>query len=202
MRKYFTLGILALTCFPLFGQEEITLSKHILSVDFGSYRNRYLYPITNINYSAPEIEKINIRFSARLRSYGTLFFYSKSAYDFTPIAEYFFTDRSKPVYLSAGLGIDARIRMVNDERSEAEHSAEPLISLAAHGNYTKFSFNTPLWTRFYSNGISFTILPQAAWKAGEQLSVFLRYELSYLSIYKVLSHEWRRDCFIGLGMVF
>ena len=202
MRKYLTILFFISVFFPSYGQEKGNLSKHQLAVNFGSFRNRYLYPITDIKYSSPLLKKVNLKFSTRFRSYGTLFFYSKSSYDFTPLAEYYFTKTIKPFYFSAGIGLDTRIRLVHDERSEATSSAEPLISLTIHGNYKKLSFNSPLWTRFYSNGISFSLLPEASYQIGKRFSLFLRYELSYLSIYKVSSHEWRQDCFIGSQILF
>ena len=202
MKKYIIIVLLSSILQPLFGQEKDNLSRHQLSVDFGCFRNRYLYPITDLKYSSPILKKVNLKFSGRLRSYGTLFFYSKSSYDFTPLAEYYFTKTIKPIYFSAGLGLDARIRLVNDERSEARSSAEPLVSLAIHGNYKNLSFNAPLWTRFYSNGISFSVLPEASYQIGNRFSIFLRYELNYLSVYKVSTHEWRQDCFIGTHILF
>lgn len=197
MRMLLPFILFILVFSPSYGQEKDNLSKHQLSVDFGSFRNRYLYPITDLQYRSPLLKKANLKFSTRLRSYGALFFFSKSSYDFTTLAEYYFTKTIKPIYFSAGVGIDTRIRLVNDERSVAISSAEPLISLTIHGNYKKISFNIPYWTRFYSNGVSFTILPEASYQIGKHFSLFLRYELSYLSIYKVSNHEWRQDCFIG-----
>lgn len=202
MRKFLLFILFIFVFSPLHGQEKYNLSKHQLSVDFGSFRNRYLYPITDLQYRSPLLKKVNLKFSARLRSYGTLFFYSKSSYDFTPLAEYYFTKTIKPIYFSAGVGIDTRIRLVNDERSLATRSAEPLISLTIHGNYKKISFNIPYWTRFYSNGISLTILPEVSCQIWKQFYLFLRYELSYLSIYKISNHEWRQDCFIGTHILF
>jgi len=202
MKKNFTTILLVLILQPLFGQENDNLSRHQLSVDFGSFRNRYLYPITDIQYHSPILKKGNLKFSGRLRSYGTLFFYSKSSYDFTPLAEYYFGKTIKPFYFSAGVGLDTRIRLVNDIRSEATTSAEPVISLTVHGNHEKLSFDAPLWTRFYSNGLSFSLLPEASYQIGKRFSLFLRYELSYLSVYKVSTHEWRQDCFIGAHILF
>lgn len=202
MRKLLSFILFISVIFPSVGQEADNLSKHQLSLDFGSFRNRYLYPMTDLKYNSPLLKKINLNFSARLRSYGTLFFYSKSSYDFTPIAEYYFTKIIKPIYFSAGVGIDTRIRLVNDERSEATSSAEPLISLTIHGNYKKLSYTAPLWTRFYSNGISFTVMPEALYQIGKRFSLFVRYEMSYLSIYKASTHEWRQDSFIGTHIYF
>jgi hypothetical protein len=197
---YFILFVLIFS--PSYGQGKDNLSKHRLSVDFGSFRNRYLYPITDLRYSSALLKKVDLRFFMRIRSYGTLFFYSRSSYDLTPLAEYYFTREIKPFYFSAGIGLDARIRLVNDERSEATSSAEPLLSLTLHGNHKKLSFGAPLWTRFYSNGISFSLLPEASCQVGKRFSLFLRCELTYLSIYKVSTHEWRQDCFIGTHILF
>ena len=36
-----------------------------------------------------------------------LCFFSKSSFDFTTLSEYYFTKIKKPIYFSAGLGIDA-----------------------------------------------------------------------------------------------
>ena len=202
MRKFLTFILFIFIFSHSHGQDKDNLSKHQLSVDFGSFRNRYLYPMTDLKYNSPLLKKVNLKFSARLRSYGTLFFYSKSSYDFTTHAEYYFTKTIRPIYFSVGIGIDTRIRLVNDERSEAASSAEPLISLTIHGNHKKLSFNTPLWTRFYSNGISFSLLPEASYQIGKCFSIFLRYELSYLSVYKVSTHEWRQDSFIGTHILF
>jgi hypothetical protein len=201
VRKYLAI-ISFLICQSSFGQEKNSFINHQLSVDFGSFRNRYLYPITNIQYSSPVLQKVNLKFSVRLRSYGTLYFYSKSAYDFTPLAEYYFIKTTKPIYFSAGIGLDTRIRIINDDRSETASSAEPIIRMTLHGNYKKFSFNTPLWTRFYSNGISFSLLPEASYQIGKCFSIFLRYELSYFSVYNLSTHEWRQDSFIGTHILF
>ena len=202
MRKQLFPLLFLLISTTLFGQEEGVFSYHQLSIDFGSIRNSYFYPITNIKYNSPILKKANFSFSARLRSYGSLFFYSKSAYDITPYTEYFFNTSKRPIYFSVGLGLDARLRFVNDSRSEAKSSIEPMISLTAYGKFKRFSFNVPLWTRFYSNGISLTILPEASYQLNKRFSLFLRNELSYLTLFNIANHEWRQDFFIGTNFFF
>ncbi len=177
-------------------QESDDLTAHKLSLDFGSMRNRYLYPFTNVRYISPLIKKVNANFSLRLRSYGTLFIFSKSAYDITPQVECFFTKKVKPVYFSAGVGMDMRVRLVKDERSSAVSSAEPLVSVSMFSQFKKFRLATPLWTRFYSNGISFSLLPELSWQINK-FSLFFRYEISTLNTY-VGVQEWRHDSFVGL----
>lgn len=210
MRAYFIviicISVLGM-CPSLFAQEMNTFTNHQVSVDVGSYRNRYFYPITDVQYSSPLFTKANLKFSARLRSYGTLFFYSADAYDVTPLVEYFFSPPALGVSpiseavrftCSAGLGVDARIRLVRDIRSDAVSSVEPLLSVTLRCYSHKISFQTPLWTRFYANGISFTVLPEVSYRIVEGCSLFLRYELGYLMLYQSIAREWRSDVFIGI----
>lgn len=183
-------------------QEAHVLNTHRIAVDFGSYRNRYMYAMTDVRYQSPLAAKVPLAFSARLRSYGTFFFYSKSAYDITPQLAWYFTREPKPFYLSAGAGIDARLRLSNDVRSDAVSSAEPLVFVTAHSAWKKLRAEVPLWTRFYSNGISFSLQPEVGWQFGAHIAAFARYEFSYLQVYKMNTSEWRRDCFVGAAFAF
>ena len=198
MKKILLLAIILWNANSLFSQENPAFSQHELSVDFGSLRNRYVFPMTDIRYKSPVLSKIPLQFSVRMRSYGTLFFVTKTAYDFTPIAEYVFKKEKSAYYFTAGLGFDARLRFLNDIRSTATTSVEPLVALSANGNFEKWNFRAPLWTRFYSNGIAFTILPEVNYNFNEKISVFVRYEWSLLALYGGKSYEWRRDLFVGV----
>lgn len=202
MRKYLIIVQLIVAVSLSFGQESTNMLSHQISADFGSFRGRYVFPMTNIIYNSPLLKKMNVKFSARLRSYGTLFFVTKDAYDFTPLGEYYFSNLVRPIYFSVGLGLDTRIRLVNDERSEATTSIEPIVSVAVHAKYKAFSCSLPIWTRLYSNGISVTALPEISYSISPKVSIYLRYELSYLSIYKTDTHEWRHDTFIGTRFSF
>jgi hypothetical protein len=199
VKKILLLLIVLWNANPLFSQESSVFLQHELSVDFGSLRNRYVFPMTDIRYKTPVLSKIPLQFSLRMRSYGTLFFVTKTAYDFTPIAEYVFKNEKSAYYFTAGLGFDARLRFVNDVRSTTTTSVEPLVALSANGNFEKWNFRAPLWTRFYSNGIAFTILPETSYKFNENIGVFARYEWSLLALYGGKSHEWRRDLFVGVS---
>jgi hypothetical protein len=200
MRKLFLLCFLVNSF--IYGQETNSVIKNSLSIDFGSLRNRYIYPKTDIGFTSSLNKAKNFRVNARLRSYGTLYFFSKSAYDFTPILEYYSSKTEKPIYFSVGIGLDARIRLVNDNRSTAKSSVEPLVNLAFHGDYKKVSYSIPLWTRWYTNGMSYAILPQLNWKFNEKNALFIRYELTYLRISKNISSEWSQDIFVGLRRFF
>lgn len=180
------------------GQDNNALSQHHVSLDFGSFRNRYAFAINNLEYASPIFTPVHLRGSIRLRSYGTWFLFSKIAYDVTPIAEVVFASNTQPIYFSAGLGADIRLRILNDERSEAVSSAEPLVSFAANGTIGKFNYKLPIWTRFYSNGISATALPQISWQFNSRWAMLLRYEITLLQVYGGVTHEWRQDDFIGV----
>jgi hypothetical protein len=202
MKKLLFLVLLNFIAADIAAQETNAFEQQTLSFDLGTLRNRYIYPTTNLNYTSPLLQKFPVRFSLRLRSYGTWLIFSRSAYDATPLAEYIFSRNAQRLNFGAGIGLDARLRFVNDERSDAASSAEPLISLAAYGNFNRFSFKLPLWTRFYSNGIALTVLPELAWKAGKRTAVFFRWEESLLRIYNNRSQEWRNDCFLGAAYSF
>ena len=196
MRKLYFLCLLVSNF--IVAQENNSLTKNSVSIDFGSLRNRYLYPKTDIQFTSSLLKSSAFRVTARLRSYGTLYFFSKTAYDFTPILEYYFTRTEKPLYFSAGIGLDARIRLVNDSRSTATSSVEPLMSLSLHGNYKNLSYSMPLWTRWYTNGMSYMILPQISWNINQKIALYLRYEMSYLRISKNVSNELIQDVFVGV----
>jgi hypothetical protein len=202
MKRLLTCFVVLLCAVSSRAQEQHALNTHRIAADFGSYRNRYLYAITDLHYKSPLSEKLPLAFSARIRSYGTLFFFTKTAYDITPQLAYFFTREPKLFYLSAGAGVDARLRFSKDERSDAVSSAEPLVFVTAHSSWKKLRAGVPLWTRFYSNGISFSLQPEVAWQFSSHIAAFARYEWSYLRVYKNTTSEWRRDCFVGAAFSF
>lgn len=202
MKILLLIASLALSYFS-FGQEKNSIANHSISADFGSYRNKYLFPITNITYQSPVFSKFNLKFSGRLRSYGTLYFLSNSAYDITPMLSYY-TQSEKPtsLYFSGGIGLDTRIRLVNDERSFAVSSAEPLFALGIHSKVKKFHFQLPIWMRFYSNGNSLSILPEITFQVADRFTIYVRDELTRLSIPKLNSAELRHDIFVGTSFFF
>ncbi len=176
--------------------------KHVISLDFGSLRNRYAFAMNNVRYDSPALTSKNISVHARLRCYGTWFLYSHIAYDVTPWAEYPLLKNEDRFSLTAGLGADIRLRFLNDTRSESVSSAEPFVAVTSRFTINKFGMEVPLWTRFYSNGISLALQPQFHFDVSERLAVFARYELTYLTVYGGVTSEWRQDSFIGASMKF
>jgi hypothetical protein len=175
---------------------------HSISLDFGSYRNRYAFAMNNVRYDSPTLTSKSISIHARLRCYGTWFLFSHIAYDITPWMEYPLLKNNERFSLTAGLGADIRLRFLNDSRSEAVSSSEPLVTLTSRFTMNKFGMELPLWTRFYSNGISFALQPQFGYDVSERFALFARYELTYLTVYGGVTSEWRQDSFIGARYKF
>jgi hypothetical protein len=193
--KINSLVMMLLCIISLSYAQEKQQVKSTISTDFGSYRNRYLYPITNVTYTN-SLRK-ELLFSARIRSYGTLFYFSKTAYDLTPIIEHSLINNSN-WKLYAGLGADLRLRLEKDRRGTQATSMEPLLSISPYFYRSKLIFKTPLWTRFYTNGIGFTLIPEIKYQFHSQWSVYGRYELSYFTNYQQDNYQFQRDCFIGI----
>jgi hypothetical protein len=184
--------------FTLISMSSMAQSSPSFSMDWGSYRNRYLYPISQVRYTTPEWQKWPIQFQIRLRSYGSWYLFSKSAYDLSPQLEYLFHPKSTSFSASLGVGLDTRIRLVQDERSNAKHSAEPMLISSLQFHRPGITFTFPTWLRLYSNGMAYTVLPECSLNLNARIQATFRYELSYLKLYNYSTHEWRRDCFVGL----
>lgn len=178
-----------------------SIKPHELSADFGSLRNRYLFPFTNLSYSSRDFTSLHLILGARLRSYGTLYFFSNSAYDFTPQASIVLHSSERGFYFTAGAGADVRLRLVKDVRSHTESSAEPMLTLSANYSNATFALSLPVWNRFYTNGISFATLPQFGFRLSPTWSLLTRYEITWIKLYGS-SSEWRRDWFVGCSMEF
>jgi hypothetical protein len=187
-----------LTVFSLQGWTQNT-PKSSISIDFGSFRNRYLYPITNIRFQSSAKE--NFTYTLRLRSYGTLYFFSQTAYDFTAIGEYKLISKNS-FALTSGVGFNTRIRLDKDKRGAQENSIEPILAITPKFQWKKFNFNIPLWTQFYVNGIGLTLLPEIHYFFNQKWSVYGRYELSYLQQYNATNHQFQQDCFVGIQKIF
>jgi hypothetical protein len=176
---------------------QTTPARASLSLDFGSMRNRYLYPINNLRFESGDVGKLPLRISARLRCYGTWVLFSKDAYDLTPLAEWRFGKGQWQ--FAAGAGFEARLRLVNDERSQAESSVEPLVSLTGSVNHGKWAAQLPLWTRFYSNGLSLTLQPEVSYSFAQRWKCLARVETGCILLTSSPGTEWRLDSFLGVG---
>ncbi|MBK8807040.1 MAG: hypothetical protein IPO21_10485 [Bacteroidales bacterium] len=177
--------------------------NHTIQISFGSFRNSYFYPMTNLGYQYEIINKHRFRTSANLRSYGTLFFFTKSAYDISQLTELnILHKKSNSLGLFLGLGIDCRLRLVKDERSTARSGVEPIISIVPEFQNEHILFRIPFQTAFYSNGLALRIIPEFGYNINKVWQLYISYGMSYYTIYQTKANEWRRDSFLGVRMRF
>lgn len=181
-------------------QEKMQSQKSI-AFDIGSWRNRYWYPISEFQFRNDELFESNWAAEARYRSYGSWFLTGVKSVDVTLIGKNKIRFPQPGTLFWIGAGVDIRLRNNNDERSAEVNSAEPLFMLEWAKNITpKFHLRVPFWSRWYSNGMSLTLLPTAEFYLNERWGLFTRFEGSWLNIRHQKDSEWRKDLFFGLRM--
>ncbi len=195
-RNIFLTTLIILTSHS-FSQDLNQYNSSYLYFDIGSLRNKYLYPITNIKYSFSTLSPFEVDMSVRLRSYGTLFIYSNSAYDLSLLAEYQIPINVHNIHVSAGLGMESQIRLTKDLRSDVKSGITPILSLNFELKYNLVEMNVACWSRLYSNGIGLTLMPELSFSLSKQISMYMRYEVSNYLIYNSMTNEWQKDLFIG-----
>jgi hypothetical protein len=181
-------------------QENLHGDKSI-SFDFGSWRNRYWYPISDLQFRNNELFKSYWGIDMRFRSYGSWFLTGLKSMDFTMIGKLEFIQPNPGSRFWIGVGVDVRLRNNNDVRSSEVNSAEPLLMMEWQKEFGKnFVLRVPLWSRWYSNGMSLTLLPAAEYNMNKRWCLFTRFEGTWLNIRHQKDSEWRRDLFFGLRM--
>lgn len=165
---------------------------------FGSLRNRYPYPVTDVNFRMVLFNGKGL-LDARLRAYGLKSLFNGKNYDLAVYAhKAYAVDENLAGYF--GAGAELMLRLNGDDRSQATSGVQPLLVFGSMLHEKKFYFNVPIWTRFYGNGISFSILPEPSYKVRD-VQFFVRYELSLLALYHG-GHEWRHESMLGCYFYF
>lgn len=175
--------------------------KHI-GVAVGSIRNRYPYPVTDACFHSQMGYQSPIRVYARLRAYGIRSIANGHDYDLTIHGCYEFGSDSSGMTTYAGLGLETMIRIQGDDRSQATSGVQPMVVMGIRADHGRLYLNFPLWTKFYSNGISISAVPEFGYPLNKKFDVYLRPELSWLSFYNGSGHEWRYDMLIGCYYIF
>ena len=186
---------LLLFSIPLFSQIDSSINQRA-SFGIGSLRNRYPYPVTDFGYVSP-LFKNHFRIETNLRAFGIRSLFNFRTYDLSALTNYNKTLNEKTLFY-AGAGFNLRMRFINDDRSTAVTSAEPILKTGMQFQQQKFRFGLALQSNFYSNGIGVSAFPEISWQAWKRGLIFIRFETSYLGIYKLNSHEWRYDSFAGI----
>lgn len=187
--------LLSTTCFA----QLDTSNKAQYGFGFGSLRDRYPYPITDFLYTSKM--KKDFRIAVRLRSYGLASIFNGKDYDLSATMDYY-KKLSPFVVLYGGLGAELMLRLNKDSRSQAENGVQPIVKIGVQATRKRFTGYLPIWTRFYSNGISFCLMPELRFQAGTRITLFGRYEQTLLQFYSYPLNEWRHDAFVGMYVRF
>lgn len=194
MKKFlFIFFLLFSSC--LFSQIDSSIHQRA-SFGIGSLRNRYPYPVTDFGYVSP-LFKNHFRIETNLRAFGIRSLFNFRTYDLSALANYNKTLNEKMLFY-AGAGFNIRMRFIHDDRSTAVTSAEPILKTGLQFQQNKFRFGFAMQSNFYANGIGVSAFPEISFRAWKRGLIFIRFETSHLSVYKLSSHEWRYDSFAGI----
>lgn len=166
----------------------------------GTRAQRYPYPITDLSFRVVVFHDKAL-FDARLRAYGIKSIFGGRNYDLTAYFHKVWPIRND-LTCYAGGGAELMLRINGDDRSQATSGVQPMIMFGSMYYTGKFQFNVPVWTKFYRNGVSVSILPEPSYRVSDKFQLFLRYELSFLALYSGSSHNWRHDALLGTYVYF
>lgn len=169
-------------------------------IGIGTRAQRYPYPITDISFRVV-VFKSQALFDTRLRAYGIKSIFGGRNYDLTAYIHKVWSVRDDVTFYAGG-GAELMLRINGDDRSQATSGVQPMLLFGSMYFKGKFHFNFPVWTKFYRNGISVSVLPEPSYKITDKVQLFLRYELSILALYNGTSHEWRHDALLGTYVYF
>lgn len=169
-------------------------------IGLGSRVKRYPYPITDLSFRV-FVFKSRALFDARLRAYGIKSIFGGRNYDLTAYFHKIWPKGNNLTYYVGG-GAELMLRINGDDRSQATSGVQPMLMFGSMYHPGKFSFNLPVWTKFYGNGISLSVLPEPSYKITDKVQLFLRYELSFLALYNGTSQDWRHDALLGTYVYF
>lgn len=193
----------------IFAQDEPLVYKNAVNkkgshgragVGLGTRVHRYPYPITDLSFRVFVFNNQAL-FDTRLRAYGIKSIFGGKNYDLTAYIHKVWSLRNDMTYYVGG-GAELMLRINGDDRSQATSGVQPMVLFGSMYYSGKFSFNFPVWTKVYRNGISLSILPEPSYKITDKVQLFLRYELSVLALYNGTSHEWRHDALLGSYVYF
>lgn len=193
----------------IFAQQEPQVNKEDANkkychgragVGLGTRVHRYPYPITDLSFRVVVFNNRAL-FDTRLRAYGIKSIFGGRNYDLTAYVHKAWSLTNDVTYYVGG-GAELMLRINGDDRSQATSGVQPMLLFGSMYYSGKFQFNFPLWTKFYRNGISLSILPEPSYKVSEKVQLFVRYELDVLALYNGTSHEWRHNALLGTYVYF
>lgn len=178
-------------------------TRHQVFLDLGGLQPlEYFYPVMNFGYGVQDpFEVRNLSIKTTIRSYGTLYLVNIFSYDFTGIADYSFylVRETAGINISAvlGFGGELRLRLVKDPRSQETTSFEPILETGLNFKWYDFDLETPVYERFYSDGLSVSMRPEFGWNFS-RWKVFWRSEVTWLWRYADHQSAWNWDNYLGI----
>lgn len=197
---------LLLVCFLLLikeinAQQHSVQTRNQLSFDIG------ISPIPTIRTNSTIIFKTSIHkhliYSARLRSYNTYYFFSNQAYSFSPQIEYFMHNTFSKYNFLVGIGLEQQITLRdNSNNIGSSTSTHPLITGTIMGSISCLRYQIQDRMTFSKEGIGMIILPEIDYRTGDNLSIYVRYEIGFYKLDNFPIHELKQHFFVGIQAMF
>jgi hypothetical protein len=187
-RAFLALAFASLFLAPAFGADP-----HIVDLQLGTFRPPYFYPVMDLGYRSPGLfGPFGLRMEMRVRSFGTFYVLNPASYDLSLMVT-FDALRSDAWTAFLGAGLDWKLRFTH---YLPPGGIEPVIALGARFDAPRLSISPALLTRFYADGLSLTLQPEACWDFG-RLGLTFRSELSCLLRYDALQSGWALNNYAG-----
>ncbi len=201
MKTIVLVGILILVSLKSICQQHSVQTKNQLCFDIGLSKTNKQYPNTTINFKTALHD--NFIYSIRIRSYNTFYFYSNSAYDISPQVEYFMHHTLSKYNFLVGFGVEAQYNLKDKFRNTNSNlSIKPMVSATVMGSIRCLRYQ--IQSRFTLNDhkIGVLLLPEVAYRGGNNYSIFTRYELGVCKLDNFPLNELKQTFFIGVQWMF
>ncbi len=199
-----TLLSVVLFCFIntiTYTQQHSVQTKNQLCTDIGINSSPTKEPNTTLTFKTSLHD--HFIYSARLRSYNSYYFVSKYAYSFSPQVEYFMHNTFSKYNFLVGVGLEQQITLRDDVRNiQSSNTTKPLITGTIMGSISCLRYQIQDRVTFYKEGIGMTLLPEIAYRSGDNFSIYARYEIGLCKLDNFPIHELKQHFFVGIQAMF
>lgn len=199
-----TLIIVVMICFLntiTQAQQHSVQTRNQLCSDFGVSQSPIKQPNTTLTFKTSLHD--HFIYSVRLRSFNTYYFISKSAYSVSPQVEYFIHNTLSKYNFLVGVGFENQITLNDNVRNiNASSLTKPLITATIMGSIRCLRYQIQDRITFSKEGIGMTLLPEIAYRAGDNYSIYARYEVGMCKLDNFPIHELKQHLFVGLQFMF
>jgi hypothetical protein len=182
-------------------QQHSVQTKNQLSFDVG------ICPTPTIKTSSTLTFKTalhhHIIYSIRLRSFNTYYFYSKSAYLVSPQVEFFLHNNFSKFNFLVGVGFENQVTLNDKSRNINSSSySKPLITATFMGSFHCLRYQVQDRITITKDGIGMTLLPEIVYRAGDNYSIYIRYELGMCKRDNFPTSVFKQHLFVGVQLMF